>query len=421
MNKKINLVNLSSFIYVFNAMSGSFWIYVYRTQTVKTIATIISLLFIIMAELKNSKLKIRFDLPVILIVTVVLLNNYELKSGVISDTVIFLVNCLPLLFVGIYMRFFEKCMHYAEWFGKFYVVGSYFAALFPSAYVRYIIPIITTNPQKVNLLLNWAKQGCWAGFTEHYSTNAMYLVFMLAILLRKAYILGINSKTNMARINYFWILLTFVALLMTGKRAHCIFSIFALVIVYYVLSPKDSVTKVFKIVLAISSGGVTIIMLSTVMPNILNVVNRFVDTMQSGDVTLGREKLYALALQLFAANKFIGIGWQHFKYISPTVLNSAYTTIHAHNVYLQLLCETGIIGFSIFLIFFLYNLIETVRLRRVRKQFDELSCATLLFSIFMQIFFLLYAFSGNPLYDIQMLFPYMLACGAGQRLKQMYK
>ena len=37
-------------------------------------------------------------------------------------------------------------------------------------------------------------------------------------------------------------------------------------------------------------------------------------------------------------------------------------------------------------------------------------CQAMVFSVSMQVFFLLYGFTGNPLYDKEMYFPYYIAC-----------
>ena len=75
---------------------------------------------------------------------------------------------------------------------------------------------------------------------------------------------------------------------------------------------------------------------------------------------------------------------------------------------MQLLCETGIIGFVASLIVVIYFLVETIRLLR-QDETDAVRYRMLLFSFAFQIFYLVYSFTGNCLYDYTY-YIYVLAC-----------
>ena len=73
----------------------------------------------------------------------------------------------------------------------------------------------------------------------------------------------------------------------------------------------------------------------------------------------GHEKHFNLALEIFKKNKIFGIGPNNFRkecekdqYKSDKYI----CTTHPHNFYLQILSETGIVGF-LFVIFFFYKII----------------------------------------------------------------
>ena len=87
----------------------------------------------------------------------------------------------------------------------------------------------------------------------------------------------------------------------------------------------------------------------------------------------------------------------------------------AHNVFLQLLCETGIIGFSVFLSLFVYAIVQTIQLVvKSTKDLLRLSDKTktvLVFSLCYQVFFLAYCITGNPLYDLETVYIYILSVG----------
>src|SRR5699024_6665743 len=100
-------------------------------------------------------------------------------------------------------------------------------------------------------------------------------------------------------------------------------------------------TRIFKLC------GIAIISLvifdiaSQFVPELANFINRFRQTAEMGDVTLGRAARFAESMQIFLSNPILGIGWNGSSYYFA---QSTGIFINVHNIYIQLLCETGIIG-----------------------------------------------------------------------------
>jgi O-antigen ligase len=61
-----------------------------------------------------------------------------------------------------------------------------------------------------------------------------------------------------------------------------------------------------------------------------------------------RSSLYLGAFLLFLQHPFIGIGLTNFSYLTSSVVDWDYTPAAAHNTYLQVLAENGIVGFILF-------------------------------------------------------------------------
>ena len=86
--------------------------------------------------------------------------------------------------------------------------------------------------------------------------------------------------------------------------------------------------------------------------------------------------------------------------------------LNAHNVYIQLLCETGIMGFLIALKGAMNILRRTFYFldKSVRDLMGNKLKTIVFFSLAMQIFFWLYSITGNCLYDTMFSF-YSIAVG----------
>ena len=110
------------------------------------------------------------------------------------------------------------------------------------------------------------------------------------------------------------------------------------------------------------------------------------------------------ALQLFSKNKLFGIGWLGFRFNSNSLIQGTNTGnigyVDAHNVYVQLLCEVGIVG-ALFVIFvFVCCLISTIQTyRKYKKYIDANQTQILAISVALQTFCLVYGLTGNFLYD----------------------
>lgn len=241
--------------------------------------------------------------------------------------------------------------------------------------------------------------GYTAGLTSHYSANALYVT---VTLLSIASVFFSNSGT---RKSFFCILLLLscTALLLTTKRAHLIFSFFAVFFVLLYENKKKTMLYFVRIIFALPVIFIIGYLAFTYFPEVFNVFSRFKD-IEDGS---GRTLLWSKALEFWSENPVFGIGWMGFQ---DMYSKFDYITYNTHNVFLQLLCETGIVGLTIFLIFIISN---TKKLLKLLNRQKHLSCREkeiLRFSAFIQVFFLMYCFTGNCIYDNTM-FYYSVAAG----------
>lgn len=260
-------------------------------------------------------------------------------------------------------------------------------------------------PDKTASLIRLYNRGCIAGLFDHYSSNGMALA--LAVGSFGCFLFSDYVKKYKFAI---WSMLVVISisLLLTGKRGHIIFSLGAIFVTYYFASADKKRGRIFKIIGALLAAIVAFLIVSQFIPAINIFVERFAQLAEEGNIDANRSDLYKLAWQFFVDSPLFGIGWDGYQTYYSKFLGM---DIDAHNIYLQLLCETGVIGFSIFVIAFykMYRLTISIYKEKLIACKEGYYKYALTFSIFIQTFFLMYGFTGNPLYHFMMFVPYGLA------------
>lgn len=260
------------------------------------------------------------------------------------------------------------------------------------------------------------KLGYRAGLTNHYSHNGIVLAVTLIAIFSLIFMYSKLSKSisNKRKIRKYIVmfLLTIGAIILTTKRAHFLFAIMAMIIVYYFAYPERMGNKTFKLLLAIVIGGFVLFISSKYIPALANLFERF-RAVRNGDSNMqSRYVLWALALSMFFESPLLGKGWYSFRYeynailysdaVRAGVRSARYDLMDVHNVYIQLLAETGLIGLIIYLIIVSKSISSLLKLLKTntRVLIDYSDTAAIVFSLTMQFFVLLYCFTGNCLYDI---------------------
>lgn len=247
------------------------------------------------------------------------------------------------------------------------------------------------------------------GFTAHYSTNAIYITFGIIC----SFALLLNERSKKRRTFYFLeVVICFFALLLTTKRAHLVIAIVACSSMYLLSGGKRLGKRTTGLIIWATAALVVFFIASQYIPELSMTIDRFVGL--ADDDTFGsRSDLYAICVDLWEKSPIIGNGWGSFTealYGSPSGARFAaqgYFEIDAHNVFLQVLAEGGVICLCFFMAWVISCLMETAGLART-TEIDAARRTIAVASWGVQLFFLLYCLTGNPLYDPQMYIPCLL-------------
>lgn len=284
----------------------------------------------------------------------------------------------------------------------------------PSLYDGFIAPIV--HGSSVTVI------GPKAGLTSHYSYNGQ----LVAIGLLISYVLfktsPLRGGKGTDRLRYGLLTLSFaVALLLTTKRTPLLICILAVILIEYLMASKGKTTTVFKVLLILFIAGVFVVAFGDQIPVLSNVMNRLsaiFTTNTLEESTTGRTLLWDRAIQLWSDSPIFGFGWGTYRYYWTDGFQGVSSA--AHNVFLQLLAEVGVVGFIIFMIPALsvfFGLTRSAH-RLMREDYDcthdmcDSIYSAVIFAFVFQLYFFIYCFVGAPLYDFES-FPvyFVLSCG----------
>ena len=185
-------------------------------------------------------------------------------------------------------------------------------------------------------------------------------------------------------------LIVVVALMMTGKRTLFIIPIAVLLIYVILFSKNNKFIKLAGVGLAIT---IFIIGAYVLVPGASLIIDRIVNS--EGDVLSGREVFWNYAIEMFRQNPLFGKGFLSFNdyaFYRGFRYYGERWNYQAHNVYIQLLAETGIVGFLLMTLLIILMLFKIISVVKEKPVFWNILL------IYWIILFGVYSFTGNTLY-----------------------
>jgi O-antigen ligase len=164
----------------------------------------------------------------------------------------------------------------------------------------------------------------------------------------------------------------FFSVMLTGERASFLF-ILAFLFLYVIFIFRNKISIIIKF-------SITVILITGILVNVPEVKKRYSDfyniIQNFSESSYG--KLYSSAFQLWKLNKITGVGFKNFRVncdievIDNSNNNHQLCSTHPHNLYLEILSETGLIGLIIYGIFLFYLFKQIFRKFKVNKNYLSL-------------------------------------------------
>lgn len=182
-----------------------------------------------------------------------------------------------------------------------------------------------------------------------------------------------------------------VFLFLTAKRGFIVF----VIIIGVILACLFFRQHLKKVLLICAGVIVALVAVCLVTDFGKQLIQRTLDSMFTG-----RTELYAEMLKMFKSSPIWGCG-------AASCLSIKGKT-NGHNIFLQILAETGLVGFVLIVPIFVYDIVASIKILNVRLK-NKQNVLSTSFCLFVQLLFVLWGITGNPLYDIYPVIVYALA------------
>lgn len=280
-------------------------------------------------------------------------------------------------------------------FSFIHVIATLFQYIFPNLFY---LMITQFNIISINTSKEFYQLGNYAGITEQTGVNAFFISTFICVTFTK-----ILTSKKIMKLHYFLWIISLFSLVLTGKRGPLITVGIVMLIIFsfHFYYNKSKQFKNILLILIISIIGLFII---DKIPEVNNIILKFKILSKSNDVSNGRYDLWINTLDYFNNHSFMGSGMAAI----PKVINEM-----SHNIYIQLLGEVGILGCIVFIFTFLISLVKTLKIFIIQEKKNGIYLSNIMISIFLQIYFLIYGFTGNPLYGHMFITIYILSISLG--------
>ncbi len=425
MSLKLSIKHRQIALYIFMVFFCYLFIFQYCLQSFyDEIAVILLIPILSLGDFRNFesiKLK-KYVIPVIFMCILILLWSTEGHKSflyyLIMAEVLFFINPTTEDY-----RLVSGVLKRTSMINAFFVMVSFLLPNLMSAYARLVFSDEIAAAYVIQL-----QRRQFSGINNHVSFAAVYIVLgMLAYL----YDQGLPKSRKIITV-----LFLFAALMATNKRAHLVYLLVAMLVVLYFSGAKsERLSRGILVAFAFMTVIALLYFASFLFPNI-TVLNRLASIMTalSGEadanmILSGRVAIYRQEIELFLGKPWVGIGWQNYADFSRYRSISGFVN-QGHNVFLQLLCETGITGFAMF---FLINFYYVKRIFRINSMsqalksdetkdesgFDLEACKKC--AIGFMVFYYLFWLSGNALYDFPFVYTWVVSILLSQLVFQRVK
>ena len=404
--KQDKIISIAIAMFVFSSFFMQYYVHIIKSFVLYMFVIVVAAVLIMsvsFSELKKSLKSICVFWYVAIICIAINIIRTPFDLNVYVDLITFLTCIIMVACCGKENKNFDLAMKIILLFSVYYAVSVWFQYLFPNMYNEVYLSWLPARPRK-SIIKSVAENAGFVGFSTNAGYTASHIAAGVILTFSKLKNFSLKLKENLKK--YGLLLFLLISMFMTGKRAACIFilgSLFCVLLALIEKKYRKTTISVMIVIFVISIISIIVFRDSLVdVPFFGRIIETVEGLMNGKDVSSNRFTLYAFALKLFETNPIFGVGWCNFRRLGAGVITKV-TELEAHNIYLQMLCEIGVIGFIIVLTpLLVFVLITYKQLKKCVSTGTNMSYewrTLLAFSFGYQLYFLLCGLLDNTLYD----------------------
>lgn len=333
----------------------------YFTQVFSLIMVFLSFIYFCVFIYNGIYIKMNRSRYLLILFLLLQCSTFFISKNYISDTTRLVFNGIYFLIISISIDSNKKDVN------KIFKITSLliFIVIIISFIMYFLNLSININSNIYGKLLEAEYYKSFVGITVNSNTIGILSSFLIIFSIH----LLINKK-RLAYINYFYIVIGIVSLVLSGSRG-AILMFLIYVIMILILSNKGYLKLTISIFI-IGSIGILIYY--------LNKIN--IDT-----ISTGRSVLWENAFNIIKENKAFGVGTTSFVDIMKENSHVSLPGIEAgglHNIYIQIALCNGLLAFFVFITFILTSIIRFLK-EILYKNNDNNKINISLFSILVSI------------------------------------
>lgn len=374
-----------------------------KTISISFIATLIlglGLLGIDYIINKENKLNLNISLLVFVIFSVISLAY----TKTFEQSIHMLITYLLFLLISVFLKYREAVWKKVKLiilsFSLITLFVTIAAFISKDFYINTILPTIYQGAQTAmyNLVVY---ANSFPGIFASTGLNAFFLSVGYFIVL-----IDIVIDKKKSKWKYLLLILFVLGIFLTLKRIALCLDIIITIVLFMITSQKKKhftiQAKNIKYIILIII--IFIIFFISFQDIIYNLVTRF---FESDDLLNGRIDLYEFAIEKIYDNPLIGNGLNSYYTLYGSLSG---TTLSTHNEFLQLSYELGVIQAIIMFTMITINIVYTLKICYILKKdmHSKVKYKFAILSLLIQIYFILYCFTGNPFHDMNVYCIYML-------------